>query len=103
MLSIILIVIDAIRYFLAFCLTFFSTVSCLSHPFSDLGQFSTRGANFLEEDLATFDASFFSITATEARSIDPQQRMLLEAAYRALENGRIHVQTSPAYFYVDSL
>lgn len=48
-----------------------------------------RGGNFLEEDLALFDASFFSITAREAMSMDPQQRMLLETAYRALENGML--------------
>jgi acyl transferase domain-containing protein len=34
-----------------------------------------------------FDAPFFSITANEAAAMDPQQRMVLEASYRALENG----------------
>lgn len=46
-----------------------------------------RGGHFLKEDLAIFDASFFSITASEAMAMDPQQRMLLETAYTALENG----------------
>lgn len=46
-----------------------------------------RGGHFLREDLAVFDAAFFAITATEAAAMDPQQRMLLETAYRALENG----------------
>ena len=45
------------------------------------------GAHFLKEDLGTFDAQFFGISATEARAMDPQHRLLLEVAYRALENG----------------
>jgi acyl transferase domain-containing protein len=46
-----------------------------------------RNGHFLKEDLGAFDAPFFSITATEAAGLDPQQRILLETAYRALENG----------------
>jgi len=46
-----------------------------------------RGAHFLKEDLGAFDASFFSITPAEAAGMDPQQRGILETAYRALENG----------------
>jgi acyl transferase domain-containing protein len=34
-----------------------------------------------------FDASFFSMTALEATGTDPQQRLMLEVAYEALENG----------------
>ena len=41
----------------------------------------------MKDDLAVFDADFFSISPTEAASIDPMQRWLLETAYRALENG----------------
>lgn len=51
-------------------------------------QISVRGGHFLKEDLALFDAPFFSITSVEASSMDVQQRSLLETAYRALENGR---------------
>lgn len=46
-----------------------------------------RGGNFLTGDLAAFDAPFFSIPPAEAACIDPQQRILLETSYRALENG----------------
>lgn len=37
-------------------------------------------------DIATFDAPFFSIQPAEVASMDPQQRLMLEASYRALEN-----------------
>jgi len=50
-------------------------------------QIPVRNGHFLKEDLGAFDAPFFSITATEAAGLDPQQRILLETAYRALENG----------------
>ncbi|KAF2179436.1 hypothetical protein K469DRAFT_596142 [Zopfia rhizophila CBS 207.26] len=51
-----------------------------------------RGANFIKEDPSLFDAPFFSITATEAASMDPQQRMLLETSYRAFENAGIPLE-----------
>ncbi len=43
--------------------------------------------HFLKDDIAAFDAPFFSITPPEAAGMDPQQRGLLENAYRAMENG----------------
>jgi acyl transferase domain-containing protein len=46
-------------------------------------------AHFLKDDIAAFDAPFFSITPAEAACMDPQQRWLLETAYRALENGKL--------------
>jgi acyl transferase domain-containing protein len=46
-----------------------------------------RGGHFLEDDPASFDAPFFSITAKEAAAMDPQHRCLLEISYLALENG----------------
>ena len=46
-----------------------------------------RGGNFIQENIAAFDAPFFSISAAEAAGMDPQQRGLLETTYWALENG----------------
>lgn len=37
------------------------------------------------EDIKAFDAPFFNISAAEAKAMDPDQRMLLELAYEALE------------------
>ncbi|CRG83761.1 Lovastatin nonaketide synthase [Talaromyces islandicus] len=53
------------------------------------GQFYTRGAHYLQEDISLFDAPFFSLSAEEAAGMDPQQRHLLEVTYHALENSGI--------------
>ncbi|KAK1622425.1 beta-ketoacyl synthase domain-containing protein [Colletotrichum phormii] len=41
---------------------------------------------FLEEDHRVWDAGFFNITPKEAEAIDPQQRIILEVVYEALES-----------------
>lgn len=51
---------------------------------------NVREGHFIKEDLACFDATFFSMTPAEAECVDPQQRWLLETTYHALENGRSH-------------
>ncbi|SMQ56221.1 unnamed protein product [Zymoseptoria tritici ST99CH_3D7] len=57
------------------------------HPDSEHGgTHAVLGAHFLSEDPAYFDAPFFSITKGEALSLDPQQRLVLENVYLALEN-----------------
>lgn len=53
-------------------------------------QLNVRGGHFLKESPAAFDAPFFSISHSEAVSMDPQQRGLLESTYKALENGQIN-------------
>ena len=53
------------------------------------GCFNAVGGNFLKEDLGLFDAPFFSLTAQEATSMDPQQRILLECTFEALESAGI--------------
>ncbi|MDX6355770.1 MAG: hypothetical protein QOF98_2673, partial [Streptomyces sp.] len=41
------------------------------------------------DDVDRFDAGFFNVPAREAENLDPQQRMLLESAWHALEDGGI--------------
>ncbi|KAH9885301.1 hypothetical protein F4778DRAFT_799035 [Xylariomycetidae sp. FL2044] len=41
----------------------------------------------LDEDVRAWDADFFNISANEAAAIDPQQRLLMETVYEALEIG----------------
>ncbi|PYI18615.1 KR-domain-containing protein [Aspergillus violaceofuscus CBS 115571] len=50
------------------------------------GTTHTRQAQFLSENPNAFDAAFFSISKTEAESLDPQQRLVMENVYHALEN-----------------
>ncbi|KAK4861763.1 hypothetical protein LT330_003798 [Penicillium expansum] len=57
-----------------------------------LDSLSLRGGHFMKEDVALFDAPFFSITAAEAEAMDPQQRLILEATFRALENAGITME-----------
>jgi hypothetical protein len=47
---------------------------------------SYKGGHFMSEAIDVFDAPFFSIGAAEAQAMDPIHRMVLETAYRALEN-----------------
>lgn len=39
----------------------------------------------IEDDIRAFDADFFGIKPIEAKALDPQQRMLLETVYEAIE------------------
>ncbi|KAK7937173.1 uncharacterized protein PG986_014041 [Apiospora aurea] len=50
--------------------------------------------HYLKQNVAAFDAPFFSITAEEAGAMDPQQRGVLEGTYRALENAGIPISAA---------
>lgn len=43
------------------------------------------------DDVDMFDAAFWGMSPMEAEALDPQQRMLLEVTYRALENARLNI------------
>jgi acyl carrier protein len=55
---------------------------------SDFPQINTHRAGLLDA-VDLFDAEFFGISDKEADSIDPQQRLILEVSYEALENAGI--------------
>jgi acyl transferase domain-containing protein len=56
----------------------------------------TKFGNFLE-DPDTFDNAFFRISPREARSMDPQQRILLQVGYYALENAGYVPGATPTF------
>ena len=41
------------------------------------------------DDIAAFDNEFFGLSPLEAKNIDPQQRIMLEVAWEALEDAHI--------------
>lgn len=58
------------------------------HPDPDRGgAIVTDVGHFLADGTEAFDAPFFSLSKSEIISMDPQQRIVLENTYQALENG----------------
>lgn len=63
------------------------------HPdITRMDSLSANGGHFISGDLGAFDASFFSLPAAEAEGMDPQQRIVLETTYQALENAGITLE-----------
>ncbi|MGW7577285.1 acyltransferase domain-containing protein [Streptomyces sp. NPDC054765] len=66
------------------------------------GRTSTRRGGFLGHGIAGFDPLFFKISPAEAVHMDPQQRLMLELAWEALEDaGTVpgHLRDRPAGVY----
>lgn len=57
-----------------------------------VGKMYTRWGGFVDH-IQSFDHAFFGITPREARNMDPQQRMLLEVSWEALEHAGIPPST----------
>jgi len=54
------------------------------------GKIYTDRAGLLDTPIESFDAAFFGINSEEAILLDPQQRILLETTWEALENAGIN-------------
>jgi acyl transferase domain-containing protein len=55
---------------------------------------ATRHGNFVK-DVWAFDHSFFNLSPREAKSMDPQQRVLLQVAQAALEDAGFVDDSTP--------
>ena len=65
--------------------------SAFYHPYPEIGGDFTnhKGGHYLSQDIEEFDASFFGVSRLEAEAFDPQQRLVLEASWEAVENAGI--------------
>jgi len=56
------------------------------------GKIRAKQGGFLSENVLEFDSLFFNMSPRESESLDPQQRMLLEIVYEALEDAGITLE-----------
>lgn len=60
------------------------------HPEPEIpGTINQKGGHFIDQDISAFDAGFFGIAQQEAETLDPQQRVVLETSWEAIENAGI--------------
>ena len=63
------------------------------HPNSSQhGHANVRHSYMFDHDPTFFDAEFFGINPIESRAMDPQQRVLLETVYEALESSGMSIE-----------
>ncbi|KAM3420466.1 hypothetical protein BST61_g3735 [Cercospora zeina] len=65
-------------------------------PVNQSRSMGTKYGNFLD-DAFDFDNELFGISPREASSIDPQQRLMLQTVYRALESAGYVPDSSPSF------
>lgn len=67
------------------------------------GKMYSNKGGFLNTPIDQFDASFFGISPREAEFMDPQQRLILEVSWEALENAGVNpkglLDTSTGVFF----
>ena len=64
------------------------------HPDKGARQsYNTKTGYFIDQDISHYDSRFFGFSSVEANSTDPQQRILLETTYEALENAGIPMES----------
>ena len=56
------------------------------------GHANVMHSYLLDEDPAVFDAEFFGINPMETKAMDPQQRMLMETVYEAVESAGMTIE-----------
>ncbi|KAK4228638.1 beta-ketoacyl synthase [Podospora fimiseda] len=54
---------------------------------------NVKESYFLDQDHRHFDANFFNIKAVEVSAIDPQQRLLMEVVYEAIDAASLSVES----------